>query len=383
MAGGVWPCHPTCMSEGQLQGWFADPFRAHQQRYFSAGRPTKLVRDGALESYDEPPSTTNEVTDTSAGLDPFGSGYEQPGGHAGYQPGFMRPPHPRRRRIRVVEALFVAVIVAVAAVIALAIHNDSAGTSRLASISDIAFVTRSAQRTLSERTAEFTMAGTIQASGKTVTLSGTGEVDFSTDAAAVTVQFTVEGKQVVEKEVMTRGSLYYTLSVNGTSMGKLTGGRDWVQIPISSSSSASLSGSDPRSALVLLEQSGDTVRVLGTKTIGTFNCTGYSVKPSHQAMMTAVQQEISVLKLPTAMANQERNTLRNFAAPTLTVWLDSSGLIRQMSTSMQIGGLNGAASGESVENFSNYGATVHITSPAAGDVMSYKAFLQSASLVGS
>jgi hypothetical protein len=37
------------------QGWYADPFRLHEARYFSAGRPTKLVRDGTAECFDEPP----------------------------------------------------------------------------------------------------------------------------------------------------------------------------------------------------------------------------------------------------------------------------------------------------------------------------------------
>ncbi len=38
------------------QGWFADPFGKHEARYFSAGSPTRLVRDGEAESYDEPPA---------------------------------------------------------------------------------------------------------------------------------------------------------------------------------------------------------------------------------------------------------------------------------------------------------------------------------------
>jgi hypothetical protein len=37
------------------QGWYRDPFGVHDDRYFSAGQPTKLVRDGELEAYDEPP----------------------------------------------------------------------------------------------------------------------------------------------------------------------------------------------------------------------------------------------------------------------------------------------------------------------------------------
>ena len=37
------------------QGWYRDPYRVHEDRYFSDGQPTKLVRDGRAESYDPPP----------------------------------------------------------------------------------------------------------------------------------------------------------------------------------------------------------------------------------------------------------------------------------------------------------------------------------------
>jgi hypothetical protein len=37
------------------EGWFTDPFGRHEARWLSYGRPTKLVRDGGVESYDEPP----------------------------------------------------------------------------------------------------------------------------------------------------------------------------------------------------------------------------------------------------------------------------------------------------------------------------------------
>ncbi len=39
----------------QLEGWFTDPFGRHEARWFSAGSPTSLVRDGGTESRDEPP----------------------------------------------------------------------------------------------------------------------------------------------------------------------------------------------------------------------------------------------------------------------------------------------------------------------------------------
>ena len=37
------------------EGWFIDPYGVHEHRWFSAGSPTKLVRDQGLETYDPPP----------------------------------------------------------------------------------------------------------------------------------------------------------------------------------------------------------------------------------------------------------------------------------------------------------------------------------------
>jgi hypothetical protein len=37
------------------QGWYRDPYCVHEDRYFSDGQPTKLVRDCGLEAYDAPP----------------------------------------------------------------------------------------------------------------------------------------------------------------------------------------------------------------------------------------------------------------------------------------------------------------------------------------
>jgi len=37
------------------EGWFTDPYGVHEARWLSAGKPTKLVRDGEDESYDAPP----------------------------------------------------------------------------------------------------------------------------------------------------------------------------------------------------------------------------------------------------------------------------------------------------------------------------------------
>ncbi|HVX23537.1 MAG TPA: hypothetical protein VHB02_19500 [Acidimicrobiales bacterium] len=37
------------------EGWYKDPYGQHEDRWFSAGAPTKLVRDGQVEASDPPP----------------------------------------------------------------------------------------------------------------------------------------------------------------------------------------------------------------------------------------------------------------------------------------------------------------------------------------
>ena len=43
------------MKHEVLEGWYTDPYRRHDARWMSAGRPTNLVRDGNVTSHDEPP----------------------------------------------------------------------------------------------------------------------------------------------------------------------------------------------------------------------------------------------------------------------------------------------------------------------------------------
>ena len=43
------------MDEDLMEGWFTDPFGRHEARWLSAGTPTRLVKDGDTEAYDDPP----------------------------------------------------------------------------------------------------------------------------------------------------------------------------------------------------------------------------------------------------------------------------------------------------------------------------------------
>jgi hypothetical protein len=44
-----YPCRMTA------EGWYHDPYGVHEDRWFSAGSPTTLVRDQGVESSDPPP----------------------------------------------------------------------------------------------------------------------------------------------------------------------------------------------------------------------------------------------------------------------------------------------------------------------------------------
>jgi hypothetical protein len=44
------------MEQIEEEGWYTDPYGLREARWMSMGEPTKLVRDGELESYDDLPT---------------------------------------------------------------------------------------------------------------------------------------------------------------------------------------------------------------------------------------------------------------------------------------------------------------------------------------
>ena len=58
------------MTDTDQEGWFTDPFLLHEERWLSNGRPTKLVKDGGVESFDPPPDRPPTETPTRIEPDP-------------------------------------------------------------------------------------------------------------------------------------------------------------------------------------------------------------------------------------------------------------------------------------------------------------------------
>jgi hypothetical protein len=291
-----------------LQGWHSDPFELHGERYFSAGQPTKLVRDGYLESYDEPPSDQDEVAAAMARLTakpeapPPGAG--PPGG--AHQDRLTYRPDPRDRVPPVLRVaatgIIVAAAVAVGVVFALPLLRHS---SKPAGASGAAFVKLAAEQTLQQRTADMTMSSTFVVDGKTFTMQGTSA--FATDGKAEEAEFTVDIPSegvMTERLIQIDNVVYVSVSLPGQ---KVTpGGKTWISEPVSGSGAtatdASFSG-DVLKALATLEKQGITVQNLGTRDIGNVNCTGYAVTPPASGGETG----------------------------TITVWIDSQHLVREFS----------------------------------------------------
>jgi len=52
------------VADEHAEGWYTDPFGRHEARWMSDGSPTKLVRDGDEESYEDPPDEEPTVIPT-------------------------------------------------------------------------------------------------------------------------------------------------------------------------------------------------------------------------------------------------------------------------------------------------------------------------------
>jgi len=46
----------------EAEGWYHDPYGRHEERWYSNGRPTALVRDAKVEAKDPPPSEPPPTT---------------------------------------------------------------------------------------------------------------------------------------------------------------------------------------------------------------------------------------------------------------------------------------------------------------------------------
>ncbi len=105
---------------GERQGWSPDPFGRFEERYFSGGAPTWLVRNGRKESRDDPAGFGPVPPDSTAGEPDSASDPDDPREH--FEPRlYARRAHPRLGPL----VLFVAALVPPAAFVLLAPNRST------------------------------------------------------------------------------------------------------------------------------------------------------------------------------------------------------------------------------------------------------------------
>jgi len=376
--------HNDGVDQHFLQGWHADPFGLHEQRYFSAGRPTKLVRDGRVEAYDEPPA--QQVPRENIAGPASGSRADEVGDTAsiGSPPAPYRNGRIRRRRTGLVNAA-VALVAAAAVIAFVAVeggfspkHQPKPHTGSVPpGVNLAAFVKRSAQHTLARKTADFAVTGTGQVDGISVDLRGNGQIDLAANTEAVSIRTSASGTSIAESEIMTGKALYLQVALNGQSMAQYFGGKHWLEIPLPVSATPGATQDSPAWSMELLEQQGARVVSLGAQSVGGLTCDEYAVTPSRQAMLAAAQQEWARLGLSISDRAAARKVLANSTAPTITVWVDPARqLVCQVYASMQFspeprGAAPATNSIQMLMTFTRYGVPVHISVPAQSDTLSF------------
>jgi hypothetical protein len=413
--------HTDAVASRPLQGWQPDPFGLHEMRYFSVGNPTKLVRDGRLEAYDEPPGEAAEPTaqdadvaasaplahalvgslataDVAAPIDskhgPSAAAPSATCSDGPDLPGTTRvlgavpvdtaasrapaqrvvTPQPRRRRR---EYLAVAAGAVVAVVVFVALGGGSSGKTGIA---PAAFVTKAAQRTLAKTSADVTLDGSVTADGHTATMHGNGQVDLASNTASFKLAATMAGGSLTETELQVGGNLYAQIAVNGHTLA-LSGGRHWIELPYMQSSGRSLTTGSPASSLALLSEQGARVVPLGASSIGGQTCDGYSVTPTQQAMVASVKHESGEFGYSTAETSAVLQAVQGMTPPTVTVWINpTSQLACQLTVYMQFGTPTSTTPGglQAIMTFTHYGTPLKVTPPAAADILSLQQFLTTA-----
>jgi hypothetical protein len=359
-----------------VHGWHSDPFHLHEDRYFTRGEPTRLVRDHGIESYDEPPGSPPRplshppaLLGTQLPAENLLSGPSrqistpaEPAGIAA-APAHPTKAHRRRRRFFGGGGLLGAMGIVVAVVLSTVGSGSNAQAALISAVN----------ASLSDKSAHLTESGSVRASGLTVATTGSGSVDFTTDEVQIGLQVKVKGVDQDETAIYDAGVVYEQLP----QIAQLLPGKSWVSLDLASlnprSSSApgpSNLGSDPIAELRLLALQGNTVTALGSSSINGVTVQGYSVTLNS----SAINDELKGSDLPAWMKQTLSHV--NVIGAIDRVYVNGSGeLARTTSTDTE------SAAGITVTvseatDYSDYGAAVSISIPPASQVAPLTEFLQ-------
>jgi hypothetical protein len=273
------------------------------------------------------------------------------------------PPKTRSKRPIIIGVAAVAVLALVGGVLANTLGSGSNAD---------AAIIRAANSSLADKTARLNVTASVGIGGSTVDFTGAGSIDFTDNAAQMTLHSTAAGRQVDDQLIFLGGIVYEGLP----QIAQLAPGKSWISLDLSALQPAAVQrgtaglGGNPVALLHLLAQRGNMVTVLGASTVDGVAVQGYSVTfdPS------AVQSEKDNANLPDWMKRAVSQVKVNGA--TIKVYVDGAGNLVRYAISMteQVG--SGSLSVSESFDLTDYGSPVSISAPPAAQVLPFDEFLQ-------
>src|SRR5579884_193431 len=229
-------------------------------------------------------------------------------------------------------------------------------------------VASAATKTEQAGTYAFDLTLNMQVAGKPLSLTGSG----TADDRANTMRMTMNLQSLLPSLFAQNGSTADLVLANDVMYvritflsGKLPSGKTWMKLELSSLAQASggigsLGQTDPQQYLQQLLASSTTQKV-GTDTIQGEQMTHYT---------TTVDPAAKLGSVPAAQRAEVRQALTRLGMRSLPVdvWVDSRGLLRRLTVSVDVGKAPQGASMTMTLDFRDFGTPVDITAPPADQV---------------
>ncbi len=241
--------------------------------------------------------------------------------------------------------------------------------------SPVAVVRSAALKTVRQGTAIIKVKGTSVLKGISLTVSGTGAIDFTHHLATITTLTSKGTVSLSETEVISGATIDLSILENGVSIVETVSKKPWVQITESNG------GASASSLLVQFQElstPGVLVSALGKSSVDGQTATGYRV--TVPASVTAALAAKRLLGLHLT-ASQRATILKSFlhgGAQRQNIWVNQAGLIVAETVSMSLGVTGQGVQSSAIETFSHFGDPVSIHTPAPGLAVPYHTFLTDA-----
>jgi hypothetical protein len=366
---------------GTKQGWGPDPFGQHQERWFSWGQATGLVRDGMRETFDPVPADGEtpqapppRLTESPAASQPLAAdGGWAPGADTQVMWPTASPPQvpvsdpwqapapetAKRSKLRWVAAAIALVVIGAMVTAVIASRHASPPSPAV-------LVGGASNRTMATQTAHFSSTTTVSgASSGTYQVLESGNENFATKSLQANLD--IEGQSETVRVV---GDDIY---LQPPALVPLPNGIHWVEISPqdlgTSTSPSDLNVADPAQGLQFLGGAVGSPVVVGSATVGGVRTTHYRIVLNLRALFAKLGNAEGHLSPDLGRTLQTMSGDKQLTAVPGEVWLDSADRVRRIkfTLSLQIAGQT--VDELSTTDFTNFGVSVVVDAPAPSDTV--------------